>query len=88
MEKKIILSGSAKAIVNIVRENRRREKRGEIAFGIYEEGDVKNELAAQEQKLAEREQAVAEREEELAEREKRIMEQEKTQVIKNTKSMR
>ena len=99
MEKKIILSGSAKAIVNIVRENRRREKRGEIAFGIYEEGDMKNELAAQEQKLAEREQAVAVREKELkkleaelderemkvAENEKAILEQKESAEKKNKK---
>lgn len=96
MEKRIILSGSAKAIVNIVRENRGREKRGEIIFGnMHEEGDEENKLAAQEQKLAEREQAVAEREEELKklkaeldEREKRIIEREKSQVVKNTKSGR
>lgn len=32
MEKKIIITGTPKAIENIIRENRIREKRGEVTF--------------------------------------------------------
>ena len=60
MEKKIILTGTPKAIENIVRENQNREKRGEISFGEYP--PLEQELADREAALADRETALSNRE--------------------------
>lgn len=46
MEKKIIITGMPKAIENIIRENRIREKRGEVTFQeiIPEKQETDNEI--------------------------------------------
>lgn len=70
MEKKIILSGTPKAIANIVQENRVREKRGDVHFQEYDEQYfLEREREEREDNLSKQEELSVAREVELGNKE-------------------